>query len=83
MTAENDQTMTALEFTKPPSVHCSTNGRISMGTIWVKLKTHSSGGITDRDFDLAREIDRVALWKPAPGSNLEGTTAKWVTAKTS
>jgi 4a-hydroxytetrahydrobiopterin dehydratase len=54
---------------------------ITWGKIWVKLKTHSSGGITERDFALAREIDRVALWRPAAGAALEGTPNKWVQAK--
>ena len=54
---------------------------ITWGKIWVKLKTHSSGGITERDFALAREIDRVALWRPAAGTPLEGTPNKWVQAK--
>jgi 4a-hydroxytetrahydrobiopterin dehydratase len=49
--------------------------------MWVKLKTHASGGITERDFALAKEIDRLALWRPAAGGPLEGTPNKWVHAK--
>ena len=56
---------------------------VTWGKLWVKLKTHASGGITERDFALAREIERVVLWRPAAGSNLEGTPNKWVTAKSS
>ena len=56
---------------------------VTWGKLWVKLKTHASGGITERDFALAREIERVALYRPAAGSNLEGTPNKWVTAKSS
>jgi len=55
---------------------------ITWGKVWVKLKTHSSGGITERDFGLAKEIDRLALWRPAAGSSMEGTPNKWVQAKT-
>ena len=56
---------------------------VTWGKLWVKLKTHASGGITERDFALAREIEKVVLWRPPAGSNLEGTPNKWVTAKTS
>lgn len=54
---------------------------VTWGKIWVKLKTHASGGITERDFALAKEIEAIALWRPAPGSSMEGTPNKWVTAK--
>jgi 4a-hydroxytetrahydrobiopterin dehydratase len=54
---------------------------VTWGKIWVKLKTHASGGITERDFALAKEIERLALWRPAPGSVMEGTPNKWVQAK--
>jgi 4a-hydroxytetrahydrobiopterin dehydratase len=56
---------------------------VTWGKLWVKLKTHASGGITERDFALAHEIEKVVLWRPAAGSNLEGTPNKWVTAKSS
>jgi 4a-hydroxytetrahydrobiopterin dehydratase len=54
---------------------------VTWGKIWVKLKTHSSGGVTERDFAMAKEIERLALWRPAPGSFMEGTPNKWVQAK--
>lgn len=54
---------------------------VTWGKLWVKLKTHASGGITERDFALAGEIDRLALWRPAPGSAMEGTPNKWIQAK--
>jgi 4a-hydroxytetrahydrobiopterin dehydratase len=54
---------------------------ITWGKMWVKLKTHASGGITERDFALAKEIERLALWRPAAGGPLEGTPNKWVHAK--
>jgi 4a-hydroxytetrahydrobiopterin dehydratase len=31
----------------------------SYGSLAVKLMTHSAGGITDKDFDLATKIDRL------------------------
>jgi 4a-hydroxytetrahydrobiopterin dehydratase len=45
---------------------------VTWGKVWVKLKTHSAGGITDKDFALARKIEEVVLWRPAPGGPLEG-----------
>jgi 4a-hydroxytetrahydrobiopterin dehydratase len=51
---------------------------VTWGKLWVKLKTHSAGGITDKDFTLAGEIEKLALWRPAPGGPLEGTPNKFV-----
>ena len=51
---------------------------VSWGKITVKLSTHSAGGITDKDFDLARKIEEVALWRPAAGGALTGTPGKFV-----
>jgi 4a-hydroxytetrahydrobiopterin dehydratase len=45
---------------------------VTYAKLWVKLKTHSAGGITDKDFDLAKKIDEVALWRPTTGGALEG-----------
>ncbi len=54
---------------------------VTWGKIWVKLKTHASGGITERDFALAKEIERLAVWRPAAGSAMEGTPNKFVHGK--
>ncbi len=51
---------------------------VTWGRVVVKLKTHSAGGITDKDFALARQIEDTALWLPAEGSALEGTPNKFV-----
>ena len=51
---------------------------ITYAKLWVKLKTHSAGGITDKDFALAKKIEEVALWRPQPGGALEGTPNKFV-----
>jgi len=51
---------------------------VTWGRITVKLATHSAGGITDKDFELARRIEEAALWRPAEGSALRGTQGKWV-----
>jgi 4a-hydroxytetrahydrobiopterin dehydratase len=37
---------------------------VTWGKLWVKLKTHSAGGITDKDFALAGKIEEVVLWHP-------------------
>ena len=52
---------------------------VTWGKVWVKLRTHSAGGITDKDFDLARKIEETALWKPTGGS-LGGRPGKFVSA---
>ncbi|HEX9428404.1 MAG TPA: 4a-hydroxytetrahydrobiopterin dehydratase [Candidatus Polarisedimenticolia bacterium] len=54
---------------------------VTWGKLWVKLQTHSAGGITERDFALAKEIEKLALWRPEGGGAMEGTPNKWITAK--
>ncbi|HET7292159.1 MAG TPA: 4a-hydroxytetrahydrobiopterin dehydratase [Vicinamibacteria bacterium] len=51
---------------------------VTWAKVTVKLKTHSENGITDKDFALARKLDEAALWRPDPGSALEGTPNKFV-----
>ena len=51
---------------------------VSWGKVTVKLSTHSAGGITGKDFELARKIEDAALWRPASGGALTGTTEKFV-----
>jgi 4a-hydroxytetrahydrobiopterin dehydratase len=52
---------------------------VTWGKVWVKLKTHSAGGITDKDFALAKKIEEVALWKPPADSPFAGgNPGKWV-----
>lgn len=53
---------------------------VTWGKLWVKLQTHSAGGITDKDFELAQKIEREVLWRPEPGSALTGTDTKWIKA---
>lgn len=44
---------------------------LSWGKVEVALWSHDAGGVTDRDFALARKIEEVVAWRPdAP---LEGT----------
>ena len=51
---------------------------VTWARVGVKLSTHSAGGITDKDFALARRIEEVALWRPAEGDALEGTPNAFV-----
>jgi 4a-hydroxytetrahydrobiopterin dehydratase len=51
---------------------------VTWGKLWVKLKTHSAGGITDKDFALAKKIEETILWRPPAGGPLEGTPNKFV-----
>jgi 4a-hydroxytetrahydrobiopterin dehydratase len=51
---------------------------VTWGKVVVKLSTHSAGGITDKDFTLARKLDEIALWRPPAGGALEGTPNKFV-----
>ena len=51
---------------------------VTWGKVWVKLKTHSAGGVTDKDFALAKKIEEVVLWRPPPGGPLEGNPNKFV-----
>ena len=51
---------------------------VTWGKVWVKLRTHASGGITDRDFSMAKMIEKAAVWRPEEGSAMEGTPNKWV-----
>jgi 4a-hydroxytetrahydrobiopterin dehydratase len=54
---------------------------VTWGKLWVKLRTHSSGGITDKDFALARKIEDTVLWRPEAEGPLEGTPNKFVFSK--
>ena len=54
---------------------------VTYAKLWVKLKTHSAGGITDKDFALAKKIEETVLWRPAPGGPLRGTQSAFVFTK--
>ena len=51
---------------------------VSWAKVVVRLSTHSAGGITDKDIALAREIEQLALWRPASDSPLRGTKRPFV-----
>ena len=50
--------------------------RLSYPRLKVLLTTHDAGGITDRDFELARRIEEVATWQPSGGA-LTGPEEPW------
>ncbi|HUE46859.1 MAG TPA: 4a-hydroxytetrahydrobiopterin dehydratase [Aestuariivirgaceae bacterium] len=37
----------------------------SYSSVEVRLRNHAAGGITDKDFELARKIEDVVDWQPA------------------
>ena len=46
----------------------------------VRLQTHSAGGVTDKDLQLAARIEATALWHPTQGfPGLEGPSGGWIT----
>jgi pterin-4a-carbinolamine dehydratase len=51
---------------------------VSWDRVVVSLQTHSAGGVTDRDLELARRIEETVLWRPAQGSALDGPPNGWV-----
>lgn len=52
--------------------------KVSWGSVEVSLQTHTAGGITAKDLELARLIEQTAMWRPAPGAALDGISRKWV-----
>jgi 4a-hydroxytetrahydrobiopterin dehydratase len=51
---------------------------VTWGKLWVKIKNHAAGGVTDKCFELARRIEESVLWRPGEGAALEGTPNKFV-----
>ncbi|HEU4699071.1 MAG TPA: 4a-hydroxytetrahydrobiopterin dehydratase [Gemmatimonadales bacterium] len=51
---------------------------VSWGKVVVQLNTHTAGGVTDKDLELARRIEALALWRPEAGGALAGTAKPWV-----
>jgi 4a-hydroxytetrahydrobiopterin dehydratase len=49
---------------------------VAWGKLDVALSTHEAGGVSERDFALARRIEDVVAWAPARGGEpLEGPPA--------
>lgn len=51
---------------------------VSYRRVGVALSTHSAGGITAKDFEVAKKFDEIALWRPPAGGALTGTTDAFV-----
>ena len=46
----------------------------SYAWVEVRLQNHDAGGVTDKDFELAKKIEDVVHWRPGKaGGALEGT----------
>jgi len=41
---------------------------VTWGRVIVKLQNHAAGGISDKDFELARKIEEHVLWRPQGGA---------------
>ena len=55
-----------------PDIHAS------YPSVEVRLQTHDAGGITDKDFELAKKIEELVQWQPAKeGGALTGTPDDW------
>jgi 4a-hydroxytetrahydrobiopterin dehydratase len=52
---------------------------VHWGNVTIRLQTHSAGGITEKDFELAGRIEALATWQP-PGKfpGLEGQSSDWI-----
>jgi len=50
---------------------------VAWARVTVKLQTHTAGGITAKDVELARAIEAAALWRPRGGA-LQGTGRPFV-----
>lgn len=51
---------------------------VHWGSVTVALWTHSAGGVTAKDVELAELIERTSLWRPGPTSTLRGTPKDFV-----
>ena len=51
---------------------------VTWPSVDVALSTHSAGGITEKDFEVARLIQETVLWKPPQGSPLTGPKKPFV-----
>ncbi len=52
---------------------------VHWGRVVIRLQTHSAGGITDKDLQLAARIEQLVLWRaPGPARQSAEPTARWV-----
>lgn len=52
--------------------------RVRWGSVEITLSTHSAGGVTTKDLEMARVIEQLALWRPGPRSPFRGTPKQFV-----
>jgi len=52
---------------------------VSWPAVRVALSTHSAGGITAKDFEVAELIEKQVGWRPPAGSALSGPAKPFVT----
>jgi len=51
---------------------------VTWPSVGVALSTHSAGGVTARDLELAGLIEAQVGWRPGPGSALSGPSQPFV-----
>jgi 4a-hydroxytetrahydrobiopterin dehydratase len=51
---------------------------VTWPSVAVALSTHSAGGITAKDFEVAALIEAQITWRPPPGSSLTGPAKPFV-----
>jgi len=51
---------------------------VSWAKVVVSLSTHSAGGVTDLDLEMARQIEAIATWRPPKASGLRGVSRPFV-----
>ncbi len=52
---------------------------VHWGKVVVRLQTHSAGGVTDKDVQLALRIEQTIRWHPEGGfPGLEGQPGEWL-----
>lgn len=51
---------------------------VTWPSVGVALSTHSAGGITAKDFEVATLIEKQVTWKPGAASSLRGPSKPFV-----
>ena len=51
---------------------------VTWPSVSVALSTHSAGGITEKDFEVASLIHAQVMWQPPAGSHLQGPAKPFV-----
>ena len=51
---------------------------VTWPSVSVALSTHSAGGITPKDFEVAALIQALVTWKPPAGSSLRGPAKPFI-----